>query len=79
MTECIDRAAGQMRVPGAAHQPEVVRHIPSDRLQEISAEAHAWELVLALQAALAGDSHWRHEAQLLLTAIQRGSLPEPPA
>jgi hypothetical protein len=61
-----------------AHQPEIVRHIASDRLMEVSAEAHAWELVIALRNAIAGDHHWRHEAQLLLKAIAAGSLPEPP-
>jgi hypothetical protein len=80
MTECdhIDHAAGQMRVPGAAHQPEVVRHVPSDRLQEVVAEAWAWELLEALKCAVAGSSHWRVEAQALLRRIANCELPEPP-
>lgn len=58
--------------------PEIVRAVPSDRLIEVSAEAHAWELVICLRNAVAGDTQWRHEAQLLLKAIAAGSLPEPP-
>lgn len=46
------------------------------RVQLIEAETRAglrsWELVEALQAAIAGDSHWRSEAQQLLREIWRG-------
>ena len=75
----IDHAADScMRVSGGTHEPEIVRALSLERLQEISAETHAWELVEALKAAVAGAPHWRHEAQLLLRAIAAGSIPEPP-
>ena len=48
-----------------------------DRIQHIAAEHRAWELVEALKAALAGDSHWRHRAQDLLALIANCDLPEP--
>jgi hypothetical protein len=51
--------------------------ITIERRQELSAEAHAWELVECLKSAVAGLPHWRHEAQLLLKTINVGSLPEP--
>jgi hypothetical protein len=49
-----------------------------ERAQEISAECHAWELVQRLMAAVAGDAHWRHDAQQLLRKIHAGELHEPP-
>jgi hypothetical protein len=51
--------------------------ISLERMQEISAECHAWELVLMLMAAVAGDPHWRHDAQQLLRKIHAGELHAP--
>lgn len=48
-----------------------------DRLQEIAAEAWAWELVIALRNAIDGQPHWRAEAQHLLRLIDAAELPEP--
>jgi len=42
----------------------------------IVAELRAQELVTALQAAVAGDSHWRHRANTLLRSIADLELPE---
>ena len=78
MTACIDHAAGRMHAGGAAHQPEIVRHVPSDRLQEVLAEAWAWELLEACKAAVAGAAHWRMEMQALLRAIADCEVPKPP-
>jgi hypothetical protein len=44
--------------------------------QEVAAELRAMELVEALKSAVAGDPHWRREAQALLRCIAAGSLPE---
>jgi hypothetical protein len=74
----IEQTNGPTGLPGAAHQPEVVRHVPSDRLQEVVAEAWAWELVEALKAAVAGSSHWRVDAQALLRKIGDCEMPSPP-
>jgi hypothetical protein len=51
--------------------------ITLEKRQELSAEAHALELVEVCKAAVAGAPHWRHEMQLLLKTIAVGSLPEP--
>ncbi|HEY6255093.1 MAG TPA: hypothetical protein VIY51_04795, partial [Xanthobacteraceae bacterium] len=64
----LDRA---MRVSGSLHQLGEAH----ERLQEISAEAYAWELVLALHAAVDGDAHWRIDAKALLRKIDNGELP----
>lgn len=47
-----------------------------DRISAIAAELRAAELVAALRHAVAGASHWRWEAQLLLSRIDNGELPE---
>lgn len=70
MTDTLDHVAGRTRVAGACSDD-------TDRTQEIAAEAWAWELVIALQDALIGASHWRHGAQELLRKISRGELPAP--
>jgi hypothetical protein len=75
MTECIDHAAGQMRVPGAAHQPEVV---PSDKLWEVVSEQYAVELRVALMNAVAGARHWRIDAEDLLRKLDNCILPKIP-
>ena len=36
---------------------------------KVVAELRAQELLTALQAAVAGDSHWRHRASALLRSI----------
>ena len=47
-----------------------------ERMQEMTAEAYAWELVEALKAAIAGLSHWRLDAQALLRKIDAGEYPD---
>jgi hypothetical protein len=42
----------------------------------IVAELRAQELLTALQAAVNGDSHWRHRASALLRSIADLELPE---
>jgi hypothetical protein len=42
----------------------------------IVAELRAQELLEALRAAVAGDSHWRHRASALLHSIADLELPE---
>jgi len=42
----------------------------------IVAELRAQELLEALRAAVAGDSHWRHRASTLLRSIADLELPE---
>ncbi|HEY6254504.1 MAG TPA: hypothetical protein VIY51_01800 [Xanthobacteraceae bacterium] len=66
----LDRA---MRVSGSLHQLGEAH----ERLQEITAETMAWELVLALQAAVDGAAHWRIDAKALLDKIDECQLPEP--
>ena len=48
-----------------------------ERMQAIAAECRAWELVEALMSAVAGDPHWRSEAQALLRKIYDADVPEP--
>jgi len=43
---------------------------------KVVAELRAQELLTALQAAVAGDSHWRHRASALLRSIADLELPE---
>jgi hypothetical protein len=59
----------RMRVPGGVYTAEV------DPLL-IVAEMRAADLLVALQAAVAGDQLWRTRAQALLREIARGVLPE---
>jgi hypothetical protein len=56
---------------------DIVRAVNNERLQELCAEAWAWELVIALQDAIIGAPHWRQEGQALLRKIANGTLPEP--
>jgi hypothetical protein len=42
----------------------------------IVAELRAGDLLCALQAAVAGDAHWRMKAQQLLREISNARLPE---
>ena len=42
----------------------------------IVAELRAQELLDALAAAVAGDPHWRMQAQALLRSIDAGEIPE---
>jgi hypothetical protein len=49
-----------------------------DRIQRVCAEVRAAELVDALMSAIAGDPHWRRQAQTLLMRISLGDLPEEP-
>jgi hypothetical protein len=56
---------------------EIIRDIPSDRLQEVVAEAWSWELLEALKGAVAGAPRWRPDAQALLRKINDCVLPEP--
>ena len=55
------------------YRPDLVR----ERMAHVAAECRAWELVEMLQSAIAGDPHWRHEAQELLRLIDDGDVPEP--
>jgi hypothetical protein len=55
----------------------MIDDVSLERLQEISAEAHAWELVQMLKDALADAPRWRRDAQRLLRDIDAGSLPAP--
>jgi hypothetical protein len=62
------------RVSGGIHEPDT--DISRERLQRVSADLHSWELTQALMSAVAGDPHWRRDAQALLRRIAAGSLPE---
>ena len=42
----------------------------------VIAEMRAAELLDALAAAVAGDPHWRMQAQALLRSIDAGEIPE---
>jgi hypothetical protein len=63
-----------MHVTGAAYGAEVEDRDISDlaTVQNTAAEVRAWELVQALMSALAGEPHWRRDAQELLRQICAG-------
>lgn len=58
-------------------EPSYRSDLVRERMQHIAAECRAWELVEALQSAIAGDHHWRREAQELLRKIDDADVPEP--